>query len=106
MGTPAPKKKKKSFIRKFFTFIGWVILIGISALAFGFCMTHRTQIYFFLLGVWHVVREALETFFFKMGLVCANIGRSIRNARIGDRICELWGRIRGLTGSGDGRTSR
>lgn len=102
---PTPAKKKKSFIRKFFDFIGWMLLIGISLMAIAACMTHRTQIYFFLLGLMHTIREACETFTFRMSLVCAGIGRTVQSWRIGDRIYDLWGRIRGLGGGNRGNRS-
>lgn len=96
------KKKKKSFLHKFFSFIGWMILIGISIITFGLCMQNRTQIYFFLLGLMHTIKEACETFTFRTSLVCASIGRSIRNLHIMDRIYDVWGRIRGLAGGSSG----
>lgn len=102
-------KKKKSFFRKFLSFIGWLLLITAIFLAFGACMSHRTQIYFFLLELWHAVMEKLsglgevcEGFTYKVGLVCAGMGRTVRNMRIGDRLVGLWGRIRGLGGGNNG----
>jgi len=102
-------KKKKTFFRKLLSFIGWLLLITAIFLAFGACMSHRTQIYFFLLELWHAVMEKLsglgelcEGFTYKVGLVCTGMGRTVRNMRIGDRLVGLWGRIRGLGGGNNG----
>jgi len=35
--------------------IAWLILIGLSVLAFGAIMSNRYRIYFFLRGVWYTI---------------------------------------------------
>jgi hypothetical protein len=35
--------------------VAWLIIIALSVLAFGACMSHRYRIYFFLRGVWYTI---------------------------------------------------
>ena len=49
---PVPKMSVWKILSKT---IAWLIIIGLSVLAFGGIMSHRYRIYFFLRGVWYTI---------------------------------------------------